>query len=462
MFKKIFYIGLAAVLSLGFCVFPISAKIISWDGTGELIPGNTYYITEELTIRSDLTIPKGVKLGVREGGTLIVRNDDIQVIVMGNLTVSNGGLLELRRGALNIVSGGSFHVYGQYMQFLNTQMKVSGNFTSFNQSEIKTSGGITVYTSGTTLIRGKFTETSAGVIGISGTVTIDKPSETRYEGAVSVTLSGSMTNLGYISIGHSGNFINSGSVVMKRGSNYTRFGSFVNTKSAVFTDNREKFEYEAMTVAILADEPAVEIRGIDVSYVQGEIDWEKVSQSDAEFAIIRAGRGAVDGKPMKEDDYFRKNIEGATSNGLDVGVYFYSYANTIEEARQEAEFFVGLIDGYEITYPVILDMEEEIEDLNVGQATEMVEAFFEVLMENNYFPMLYSFKSWFETYLDMKVLDNYAIWLAQLGEVTYQGGYYIWQYSHTGKVNGIKGDVLLDISYIDFPSLLRRYNLNNL
>ena len=99
----------------------------------------------------------------------------------------------------------------------------------------------------------------------------------------------------------------------------------------------------------------------------------------------------------------------------------------------------------------------------------MIDTFFEVLMEHGYFPMFYSYKAWIEQYLDMTTLDKYAVWLAQVGdEVTYDGGYYIWQYSFKGRVSGIKDfkgdpmDVDLNYSYKDWPTIFRKYNLNNM
>jgi len=220
-----------------------------------------------------------------------------------------------------------------------------------------------------------------------------------------------------------------------------------------------------MTVNILVDEPKVTRKGIDVSYAQGDIDWKKVADSGVEFAIIRAGRGrAGSANTMKEDDYFRQNIKGAQENGIDVGVYFYSYAESVSEAKEEARFLLDIIDGYKIEYPVILDMEEEFQGgIGTKKLTKMIEAFFEVLMDAKYFPMFYSYKSWLEENLDMTILDKYAIWLAQVGDsVTYEGGYYIWQYSFKGKVSGIETDVDLDYSYRDFPTIFKKYGLNNL
>ncbi|MCL2087225.1 MAG: hypothetical protein FWH05_06500 [Oscillospiraceae bacterium] len=463
MLKKIVVMSLSVFIVLGVCSLPVSAKSVEWDGVTALETGNTYYVSQELILRRSLNIPAGARVVVREGGIVTLRSDDLQLRVAGSLIVLYGGLCELRRGELIINPGGSVEVYGEFNQFRDTSMKISGGFNTYNTGEVKTSGIITIFTTGEIMTRGIFAQTISGIISTSGKLTIDRPGELRVAGSMSITLSGSINNLGYLSIGVNANFVNSGTITLSRDSEYTRTGSLVNTKSGKFIDNREKIEYEMMTAALLANEPKVSIRGIDVSYAQGDINWEQVPLSGAEFVIIRAGRGTVsDEWPMREDTHFRQNIEGALSVGLDVGVYFYSYAKSVREAREEARFYVSLLEEYEITYPVILDIEEDM-DITQQEATRIVQTFFEILIENNYYPMLYSYKTWLEKYIEPRVLDTYAIWLAQLGRtVTYEGPYHIWQFSHNGRINGIEGPVDLNISYIDFPEILRKHRLNNL
>jgi GH25 family lysozyme M1 (1,4-beta-N-acetylmuramidase) len=191
----------------------------------------------------------------------------------------------------------------------------------------------------------------------------------------------------------------------------------------------------------------------------------KVAASDVEFVMIRAARGHIsNARPMIEDTRFREYIEGAQAAGLDVGVYFYSYARSVNEARREAEFLVEVIGDLELTYPVVFDIEDPIhERMSMELITAMVEAFFEVLMDNGFFPMLYSYKFFLETKIDPEVLDTYAVWLAQwTSRPTYERAFHIWQYTDKGRVPGINGDVDLNISYIDFPAVLRKYGLNNL
>lgn len=223
-------------------------------------------------------------------------------------------------------------------------------------------------------------------------------------------------------------------------------------------------EYRAlMTSKAISNQPAALKYGIDVSRWQGDIDWEAVSETRADFVILRAAVGAVDDEPISIDSRFREYIKGAQEHQLEVGVYFYSYAKTVTEIRKEARFLVNLLSEFEITYPVALDMEEEHKHYK-DDPGEMAEAFLEIIMDAGYFPMLYSYKSWLEGYLIRETCREVTIWVAQLDSpsTTYGGNYYMWQYSHTGSVSGIEGDVDLNIAFRDFGEYIRRVGLNNL
>ncbi|MCL2071654.1 MAG: glycoside hydrolase family 25 protein [Oscillospiraceae bacterium] len=220
-------------------------------------------------------------------------------------------------------------------------------------------------------------------------------------------------------------------------------------------------------------EPTVIKYGIDVSRWQNDIDWEAVAQTRAEFVMLRAAVGSFESidtdeatpaiNLIAEDSRFREYIAGAQENGLEVGVYLYSYAKTVREIKREARFFVNLLSDFEITYPVALDMEEE-RGHYTDEPSEMAEAFLEIIMDAGYFPMMYSYKSWLENYLTPELRNDVAVWVAQLDahSTTYHGDYFMWQYSHKGRVSGIDGDVDLNIAYRDFADYIRRTGLNNL
>ncbi|MBQ9384478.1 MAG: glycoside hydrolase family 25 protein [Ruminiclostridium sp.] len=458
-----FFVCAAVMLS----AFPVAAKAVAvyvWDGKTELQPGRIYYITDTVRVHKAVTIPAGTKLSVRDGGQLKIQSIGY-LTVRGELSVAIGGLI-INSGSLSIKPEGTLSVYGQLQSSINGKMYMSGKTNIYNRGIFETSSATKIYKTAEILVKGELDFYKSSDVKLSGEITTVEKSIIQLRGIFAISLSGSIDVSGHLTIGAESNVRCSGTFTLRPDATYTRFKPIIITKSGTFSDGRPTYKYEDMTVDVLIDEPDVELHGIDVSYAQGDsIDWEQVAASGIDFAIIRAGRGYIsDEKPMAEDIHFRRNIEEAQKYGIDVGVYFYSYATSVAEARAEAEFYVDIIEGYQIQYPVILDMEESFQgEIGKKKLTNMIDAFFEVLMEHHYFPMFYSYKAWIEQYLDMTTLDKYAVWLAQISdEVTYDGGYYIWQYSFTGKVSGIPNDIDLDISYKNWPEILKKYGLNNL
>lgn len=454
-------------MSLFTVLFSLSAsaerQVIEWDGKTEIESGNTYIVTEEIGLRDNIVIPDDAKLSVKEGGTLKIYKKG-GLTVYGELAVSQGGTI-FNSGSIVIKKNSAFNIYGLFQSSVNGKMNISGDMTVYRQGKAEISSAVKIFKDSYIYNRGEIYLYKSSDVTLSGEIKGEKNSGMFMQGILNVTLSGVIDVSGHLSIGSRSKVRCSGMLKLDENSSYTRFKQITVTKNGRFIDRRPEDVFADMTVNILVDEPKKKYKGIDVSYAQGDIDWKKVADSGVEFAIIRAGRGRAGSKnEMKEDDYFRQNIKGAQENGINVGVYFYSYATSVSEAKEEARFLLEIIDGYQLQYPVILDMEEEFQaGIGTKKLTNMIEAFFEVLMKEGYFPMFYSYKSWMEENLDMTILDKYAIWLAQLGDkVTYDGGYYIWQYSFTGKVSGIDGDVDLDYSYRDFPAILKKYGLNNL
>ncbi|MDE6184443.1 MAG: glycoside hydrolase family 25 protein, partial [Lachnospiraceae bacterium] len=198
-------------------------------------------------------------------------------------------------------------------------------------------------------------------------------------------------------------------------------------------------------------------KGIDVSKHQGEIDWEKVSEDGVTYAFIRAGfRGNSEGK-LVEDEYFADNMEGASRNDIHTGVYFYTQAITPEEAKEEAEFVLDLIEPYDVTYPIVLDLEETGSDsartaeMTKEEYTETAIAFCETIKEAGYTPMIYGNLKTFMIMLDMEQIEEYDKWFAYYDSTVYfPYDFAIWQYSSKGRVAGIKGDVDLNVGMKDY------------
>lgn len=196
-------------------------------------------------------------------------------------------------------------------------------------------------------------------------------------------------------------------------------------------------------------------KGIDVSYAQGKIDWEKVKGSGVEFAMIRACYGWDNDEQI--DRYFAANVAGCESAGLPYGLYHYSYAKTPEEARKEAKFFLRVIAGLKPEYPVVFDLEDASQQkLGKETLTAIAKGFLSTVEEAGYYPMIYANKYWLTGLLDMSQLTGYDVWLAQWSsQASYTGGYGMWQYSPSGSVPGIQGPVDLDLAYKDYPAIIK-------
>lgn len=199
--------------------------------------------------------------------------------------------------------------------------------------------------------------------------------------------------------------------------------------------------------------------GIDVSSYQGDIDWDAVRSDGVEFAILRVGvRGYGEEGNIKLDEYFLKNYEGAHKAGIDVGVYFFSQAISVEEAVEEANFVLKQLDGRKLEYPVVFDWEpanvtdpEDVprtEDVMPGTLTLSAVAFCETIRDAGYDSMIYLGKKLAYLKYDLRQLGDYPVWLALYStDLTYIYDFDIWQYG-AGEVDGIEGDVDYNIAII--------------
>ena len=213
-----------------------------------------------------------------------------------------------------------------------------------------------------------------------------------------------------------------------------------------------------------APEPKPTVKGIDVSKWQGEIDWAKVKADGVKFAMIRLGYGSADGNACGLDSYFERNVQNALKAGIDIGCYFYSYATSVEAAKKEAEYVVGVLQKYQgvFTYPVVFDLEDKTQQ-NLGKTvlTDMVIAFGDAIEKAGFYFSLYSNLNWLKNYLEDSRLKRFDHWLAQWASApTYDGDFGIWQSSSTGSVAGISGNVDTDIAYKDYPTIIKNAKLN--
>ncbi|MBR3954643.1 MAG: glycoside hydrolase family 25 protein [Clostridia bacterium] len=208
------------------------------------------------------------------------------------------------------------------------------------------------------------------------------------------------------------------------------------------------------------DSSVVAYSGIDVSSYQEEIDWQAVKNDGITFAFIRVGyRGYGSEGKICEDEMFKRNIQRALNAGLRVGVYFFSQAISVEEALEEAEFTLSLIQGYPLAYPVVFDWErysiEESRTYNTESEviTACAKAFCDRIMQAGYRPMIYLNCDLGYYDYDLETLSDYDCWLAQYNDKpTYYYHYTIWQYTKSGTVAGINGTVDMNISLYDYAS----------
>ena len=196
--------------------------------------------------------------------------------------------------------------------------------------------------------------------------------------------------------------------------------------------------------------------GVDVSVHQGIVDWQQVADAGIDFAMIRIGyRGYGMAGNMQGDSHFVDNIEGALAAGLDVGVYYFSQAVTVEEARQEAAYVIEKLEPYNITYPVVFDWERQNYE---GSRTQTIpetdllcsiaNAFCQDIEAAGYDAMIYFYQNLAYNNLDLSQLTDYPFWLAQYTD--YPSFYYdfdMWQYTSSGRVPGISGNVDMNLRF---------------
>lgn len=199
---------------------------------------------------------------------------------------------------------------------------------------------------------------------------------------------------------------------------------------------------------------------IDVSRHNGIINWEKVKADGVEGVIIRAGYGRLS---SQKDSMFDINYNGAKAAGLYVGTYFYTYAKSDDEAETEAEVFLEWINGKKFELPVYFDIEDEsISHLNKDALTDICIKWCGAVEKAGYYTGIYANVHWFRNKLDLNRLAQFDKWLAHwTSKPAYDesfGG--MWQYSSTGRVNGINGNVDMNKAYRNYPRIIRNAGLN--
>lgn len=212
--------------------------------------------------------------------------------------------------------------------------------------------------------------------------------------------------------------------------------------------------------------------GIDVSKHNGIIDWKKVAAAK-KFAFIRVGWAGYDGRIVGNgglDSMFHTNMKSAISAGIDVGIYVYSYCQTAAAAKVAAKETLELVKPYTVTYPIAFDIEDN-QYCSISQKannTAIAKAFLSEIEASKYYGVLYSYKSFVLSYLNMSELAKYDFWLAHYTAKTdYTGKYGIWQHhgdvaGYIGSCPGVNGACDLNTAYKDYSTLIKNAGLNNL
>lgn len=203
------------------------------------------------------------------------------------------------------------------------------------------------------------------------------------------------------------------------------------------------------------------LKGIDVYNGNGVVDWPKVKAAGYGFAMIKASQGHT-----VRDASMARNLAGAAKAGLHTGVYHWIHAETEAAVIKEVDFFLGIVKGCKMEFPVALDVEQyTLLRLSKEKLTDIVLSWCDKVKAAGYYVVIYANLNVLRNHLVWERIKQYDIWLAQYNAtMTKQFPVAIWQHSETGRVPGVRGGtgpVDLDICYKDYPSIIRMGGYNN-
>lgn len=236
--------------------------------------------------------------------------------------------------------------------------------------------------------------------------------------------------------------------------------AFIFTTAAVVQPEKKQEEIIENISTCSKPEGKIIAHGIDVSFYQGDIDFKAVKDSGFSFVILKAG-----GTGFGTDSKFEQYYSDAQSAGLDIGCYYYTYSTTVEGISEDADNLLEIIKGKSFSYPVFLDFEEEaVQSADmIDTNTEMINTFCEKIKQNGYYPGVYTSSSVYNNYIESISLGNtWDFWVASYDDHTYESDEYhssfsMWQYSNAGSVKGIDTDVDLDVSYVNYPQVIKEF-----
>jgi len=204
------------------------------------------------------------------------------------------------------------------------------------------------------------------------------------------------------------------------------------------------------------------VQGLDISACQGSnVDFAKIKAAGYKFVILRVNEWSKVMKANVKDSCFESFYKKAKAAGLDVGAYFFTYANTVDYVAKEAALCIEWIKGKQFEYPIYFDLERE-QQFNQGRyfCDNAVKTFCNALEKAGYFAGVYCSTFWYTKCVSASVRERYACWIADWNsQCTYKGTFGMWQ-NGTANVSGIVGGVDHDYCYIDYPSIIKSKGLN--
>ena len=199
------------------------------------------------------------------------------------------------------------------------------------------------------------------------------------------------------------------------------------------------------------------IKGVDLSKYNGAVDFTKLKDNGIGFVMLRLGsRGYGTGK-ITLDEKFVEYAQNAQLAGLQIGAYFYSQAINENEAVEEVNYIIGAISGFNVKYPVAIDIEKvegdeaRTDKLTDKERTAVVKSFCDTVKGYGYKPIIYATREMLIAGLDLAELGDYDVWLSDENIPTdYPYRFSMWQYNKKGRIDGITGDIDFDMSFINY------------
>ncbi len=282
--------------------------------------------------------------------------------------------------------------------------------------------------------------------------------------------------LGYVTNGYKFNVLETYKNTNWIKVDYNEQEAYVNggyTEITTVTTEQDVIVGESQNTTVNKDNP---LFGIDISHHNGNINWTKVKESGVKFAIIRIGYGSRQSSGGVIDSQFANNIKGARDAGIDVGVYFFSYASSMDKLIAEANWVISKLNEYEkgtFTYPIFFDQEYDslktngsypnYTSYNPGKVvlTNYIKKFYELIENAGYYCGIYANPDWLVNYVNYDEINNYPLWLAHWNVSKPSSNYdcKMWQYGYS-TVNGITGQVDVNRCFVDYPSLIKALNKN--